>query len=100
MIAPPGALEISLLFTNFSTEALNDIVRVLECKDYSCSQRKQLAELSGLYANRQVVVSATGYMMVVFSSDSSNNSDGFTASWSSVSRILLKTVVLKIDICL
>ena len=90
MIAPPGALEISLLFTMFSTEPLKDIVRVLECKDYSCSQRKHLAQLSGLYASRQVIVSATGFMSIVFTSDGSNNFDGFVANWTSVGTVMLE----------
>jgi hypothetical protein len=80
-----GNALMTLQFTNFNTQSRNDIVRVLECVDIYCSQHQQLAELSGIYLTTQVMSSATGYMKVVFTSDGSINSDGFTASWTSVS---------------
>ncbi len=89
MIASSHVLDSNLLvtiqFTNFSTQPQNDVVRVLECTDIYCSQHQQLAELSGTYLTTKVMASATRYMKVVFTSDGSINSDGFTATWNYVS---------------
>jgi hypothetical protein len=42
-----------------------------------------LAQLSGaLSAGQQSYISTTGFMMVVFTSDSSVEGDGFEASWA------------------
>ena len=84
MLAPFGAAQITLRFTMFSTQPGNDVVRVFQCMNVSCSQQQQLAELSGTYSTVQSVTSATGYMRVVFTSDGSVNFDGFNASWSLV----------------
>jgi hypothetical protein len=84
MIAPPAALQITIQFTAFSTQPINDVVRVFQCSDVYCSRQQQLAELSGTYLSTQVMTSATGYMRVVFTSDDSINQQGFTASWTSV----------------
>jgi hypothetical protein len=82
MIAQPSALALTLSFTDFSTQAGKDIVRVLQCTDISCSSQQQLAELSGWYSTTQFVISTTGFMKVVFNSDASVNYDGFTATAS------------------
>jgi hypothetical protein len=88
MIAPLGALAISIRFTELSTQLNKDFVRVFQCSDVACSQQQLLAELSGMYTTPQDVTSSTGYMKVVFTSDSSVNYDGFTASWTTVSLLL------------
>ncbi len=85
MIAPYGAVQITIEFTSFSTQPINDVVRVFQCSDVYCSQQQQLAELSGTYPVIQAAAAKTGYMKVVFASDSSSTYDGFTASWRSVS---------------
>ena len=87
MIAPYGAVQITIQFTAFSTQPTNDVVRVFQCSDVYCSQQQQLAELSGTYPGIQTITSMSGYMRVVFTSDGSVNYDGFTASWSSVSTL-------------
>ncbi len=84
MIAPNGAVQINIRFTEFNTNAAYDTVRVSECSDAACTNQKQLAELSGTYSSIQAVTSNTGFMKVVFNSDSIVNAPGFTASWSSV----------------
>jgi hypothetical protein len=84
LIAPPGALLITLSFTELSTQAGKDFVRVWQCTDIACSQQLQLAEISGTYSEPQVVTSTTGFMKVAFTSDASVAYDGFTASWTSV----------------
>jgi ABC-type phosphate/phosphonate transport system ATPase subunit len=83
-----GSPLLTMQFTNFSTQPQNDVLRVLECVDIYCSQYQQLAELSGTYLTTKVMASATGYMKVIFTSDGSITSDGFTASWNSVSLIM------------
>jgi hypothetical protein len=85
MIVSNNESQITLRFTDFSTQPHIDVVRVLECKDMRCSQQQQLAELSGTYATLPVVTSTTGFMKVAFTSDGSVNYGGFTASWSFVS---------------
>jgi len=89
MIAPPGAARVTIRFTEFSTQLLNDVVRVLQCTDIYCSQQEQLAELSGTYPSVQAVTSATGFIKVVFTSDSIASFDGFNATWSMVSKHFL-----------
>jgi hypothetical protein len=89
LIAPPGALEITLRFTEFSTQAANDVVRVYQCTDVYCTQQQQLAELSGTYSGIQTIKATTGFMSVVFTTDGSVNAAGFAANWSSVCMLLL-----------
>jgi hypothetical protein len=84
MIAASGSFFISISFTELSTQLNKDFVRVFQCSDVACSQQQLLAELSGVYTTPQDVTSSTGYMKVVFTSDSSVNYDGFTASWAMV----------------
>jgi hypothetical protein len=92
---------VTFHFTNFSTQPQNDIVRVLECIDIWCLQHQQLAELSGAYFTTKVIASATGYMKVVFTSDGSINSNGFTGFWNSVSIHMFSDFILpKTCICM
>ena len=88
MIAPRGALGITLSFSEFRIQPGNDVVRIYQCTEISCHNSPQtLAEWSGVRTSPQVV-STTGFMKVVFTSDASvNNYDGFTAYWSSVSLL-------------
>ncbi len=84
IIAPPGSLEITLRFTEFSTQPVSDFVTVFQCTDVHCGQQQQLAELSGTLSSVQTMTSTTGFLRVVFTSDGSSSSSGFTALWSSV----------------
>ncbi len=68
----------------FSTQPRNDVVRVFQCRNASCSEQQQLAELSGTYLDVQMVTSTTGCIKVVFTSDDFVHYDGFNATWSSV----------------
>ena len=83
LIAPRGASWVSVSFSEFSTEATNDVVRVFQCTDASCEVTTKLAELSGTYATTQTFTSATPYMALWFTSDVSGQSSGFTANWAS-----------------
>jgi hypothetical protein len=87
MIVSGSQSLINLQFSSFSTQPLNDVVRVFHCTDIACPQPQQLAELSGTYLSTQEVVSPTGFMKVVFTSDSSVNYGGFSAKWSLVSHV-------------
>jgi hypothetical protein len=90
IIAPWQASTITLTFTELSVEYSFDYVRVWQCTDIACSDKVQLAELSGIYpGSSQVVTSTTGFMKVVFTSDQNVNHDGFTASWTSVGSCFL-----------
>ncbi len=89
MIAPYDADSVTIQFTAFSVQPLNDIVGVFQCSDLYCSQSEQLAELSGTHPNIHTITSLTGYMKVIFTSDGSITYDGFTALWSSASTHLL-----------
>jgi hypothetical protein len=84
MIASRDKSLVKLQFSEFSTQPHNDVVRVFQCEDASCSQPQQLAELSGTYLSAQDVVSITGYMKVVFTSDNTISYSGFTAIWNLV----------------
>jgi hypothetical protein len=79
-----GAQRITIIFTNFSTQPLHDFVRVFQCSDADCSQQHMVAELSGTYPSVQSVTSNTCFARVIFTSDSSINLGGFTASWTLV----------------
>jgi hypothetical protein len=81
VIAPPGASQITITFTEFSTEDKYDFVKVYQCTSPVCASRELLESLSGTYLNTQVATSTTGYMLVAFTSDGGSNSAGFTASW-------------------
>ena len=85
VIAPYGAAQIMLHFTEFKTQPIHDVVSIYQCLDASCKQQVLLlAKLSGMYPKVQTITSTTGYMKVVFRSDGSTNAEGFQATWSSV----------------
>jgi hypothetical protein len=84
MIAPAGAAAITLTLGNFNTQKDKDIVTVSQCTSTECEDEEQLAVLSGSYSWTQTVIGATGFMKVVFTSDSSVIDTGFTASWTAV----------------
>ena len=94
VIAPVIISVITLRFTEFRTQPNKDYVRVYQCLELACSNQTLLAELAGSYSTTQSVTSTTGFMKVVFTSDNSGTSDGFTASWTSVSHIVLYIVPL------
>ena len=82
IIAPPGATEIEISFKEFQTDQYCDIVRIYACTGIQCTGTLMIAELSGVYYTSQTIRSNTGYMLIQFTSDSSNSYSGFTASWS------------------
>jgi hypothetical protein len=83
VIAPTGASQIYITFTEFSTESCCDFVRVYSCVNSQCVTAQEVQVLSGTYSTGQVVTVASGYALVQFTSDGSVTSSGFTATWSS-----------------
>jgi len=88
IIAPLGASQVMLRFTQFDIEPPNDLVQIFECNNVLCSQPQQVAELTGTYSNNYVMTSKTGFVKVIFRSDNRTNYDGFTALWSLVSLVI------------
>ena len=91
LIASSGLISsfntINLSFSSFVTEGRSDFVTINRCT--SSSSCEQLAKLSGFLAESylarpsSVYVSSTGYIQVLFTSDSKVTTSGFAASWSS-----------------
>jgi hypothetical protein len=85
IIAPTNATQITLTFTEFSTQSYADYVRIFQCVNTDCvgSQRVLIAELHGQLSSGYSPVFGPGFLLVQFTSDSITTSSGFTASWSS-----------------
>jgi hypothetical protein len=91
MIAPANAAPISMIllnFTDFSTVA-QDTVRVYQCTDIPCMSPLLIAQLSGTYSSQQIISSGTGFTKVIFTSDSTSTSAGFSATWRLVCSLPL-----------
>jgi hypothetical protein len=75
--------HITISFASFSTESGYDHVTIAECSSASCRQSRNLARLSGNDVSASTVyTTSTGFLKVVFNSDSSTTSEGFEAAWS------------------
>jgi hypothetical protein len=72
---------IRLSFNSFGTEANYDFVTINSCTSSSCGTKTQLAYLSGSVVPSAEYTSSTGYLQVLFTSDSSDNGAGFEATW-------------------
>jgi len=78
---------ISLSFSSFNTESGWDYVTVNSCVTSSCSSVDLVARLSGSSVNSGTTyTSSTGYLQLVFTSDSSVTGSGFVAQWSTEAR--------------
>ena len=79
-----SAAEITLSFTSFETEGGYDFVIINRCSTSSCTTPVMLAELHGSSVSADTTyTSSTGYLQVVFTSDSIETRAGFVASWTS-----------------
>lgn len=85
IIAPTGAISITLQFTSFSTELDYDIVVLSNCTAIDCLQRSELGRFSGptIPTSR---TSNTGIMLIEWTSDGSVVSSGWSATWTSQSN--------------
>ncbi len=82
IIAPSGATQISVTFTQFSTEPNYDFVTLRQCSGTDCTQGTKLAELSGAYASAQTFTSQSSRLHIKFTSDSDITYGGFAVSWT------------------
>jgi len=86
IIAPPDALSIELTFSEFATEEGFDFVTVFECTDgEECLAPTFLSNFSGVLGPTTVRAS-TRAIRVVFASDLTITSGGFSASWTSANE--------------
>jgi hypothetical protein len=85
MIAPTNAQQITIQFTTFMTEHLQDFVKLYYCHETACVFKSSPLVLSGEYSRLSSITSPTGYLLVEFTSDSGIQALGFTAAWSSLS---------------
>ncbi len=92
VIAPPGALHITLGFTGLNADVGNYSILVWQCLSIACTEQQQLVQLVGSYSETQNVTSTTGFMRVVFRrlGEIVHNSSCFNASWTSVSLNVYK----------
>lgn len=82
LVTPGNGEEISLYFDFFGTEASLDVLRIHDGKD---AGSPLLAELSGLLANPDTVITSTkDTMWIEFISDGQNQDKGFLAFYCTV----------------
>jgi hypothetical protein len=99
IIAPTGAAQITISFTEFLLEPTNDVVRLYTCMDINCTANLPLAVLDkGNYSTIQSFNSMTGYIMVTFTTDEQNTRAGWTATWTS-SQVAATKVVSFVMLC-
>ncbi len=84
IIAPPGAVQVAIGLSSFSTQKDLGAVQVFQCEDLRCDGAQLLAELSGTYTSTRVIIAKTGFMKMTFKSDTGVTGSGFKASWNSV----------------
>jgi hypothetical protein len=82
VIAPEGALLITLRFTAFQTEKNYDFVTIKSCTAIDCLQSRVLGRYSGS-GIPSPVTSNTGILMILWESDSSVTEYGWSAIWNS-----------------
>jgi hypothetical protein len=72
--------EISLRFTEFSTESGYDFVTIYRCSSANCTDEHKISSLSGQSVGTGTsYTSSSGWMKVVFTSDDIENGPGFKA---------------------
>lgn len=78
LIEPPGAVNITLTFDSFKTEAINDKVDI-----YNYNTSALLASYSGDYTTPPApVFCPSGKMYIIFTTNNSIRDDGWSASYS------------------
>jgi hypothetical protein len=66
LIAPGGALGVTLTFTEFRTTNNNDAVDIYRCIDIHCLTPVLVSSVSGIIGTPRTVSSPTGFMLVTF----------------------------------
>jgi hypothetical protein len=89
IIAPTAAGLVTITFTLVDTERDYDFIRVFTCTDINCefATRRLLAKLSGTQSGSYT--STSGYMLIIFTSDTSISGGGFEASWTSEAQVCI-----------
>jgi len=85
VVAPShGTPRSTIRFTHFETEKSWDIVSVYQCLDHECHSETNIliAELSGIEGRHHQYESPTGIFLIHFTSDSSNEYNGFTVQYT------------------
>eukprot|EP00802_Teleaulax_amphioxeia_P017193 Tamp_17339.p2 GENE.Tamp_17339~~Tamp_17339.p2 ORF type:complete len:150 (+),score=17.84 Tamp_17339:234-683(+) len=76
-------MEITVRFTSFDTESGYDFVTIYRCTSADCSDREEVAQLSGSTVSADTTFSSsTGFLEVLFVSDGTTVGAGFEAAWS------------------
>jgi hypothetical protein len=71
IIAPGAGRMVTITFWEFDSESCCDAVTVGACEDMSCQTFDRLGMLNGYYDEPQSFTSTTGFLTVIFESDSS-----------------------------
>ena len=98
IITSSDARQITITFSEFSTQQDLDYVQVMQCFDIACNSYSQLAKLSGTYTTVQTFTSLGSFLKVTFSSDSTITGAGFTANW--ISRNVSYSYIVRQDTCI
>ena len=89
LVASGYPTNITISFSSFDTERNRDFVTINECSSASCANRRQLARLSGSAVSASAVYTAsTGFLEVVFESNSAVTDAGFEAAWTTGTTML------------
>ncbi len=83
LIAPTGAITITLTFTAFNTEERSDMLAVESCTTRTCSESTTLLSDYSGSSIPSPIVSNTGFMLIRWVSDQGVTSSGWSAEWSS-----------------
>jgi hypothetical protein len=83
VLAPAGAISVTLQFTAFHTEQNYDFLSVRSCTAVECAQTSLLGRYSGSTIPGPLT-SSTGIMLIQWTSDEENSDSGWSAAWSSV----------------
>jgi hypothetical protein len=81
VIGVQAAVSVTLHFTDFDTEGGWDFVSVYSCTDAACQNKQLLQRFSGNTLPADVT-SSTGFMFVVWESDSIYTYTGWRAEWT------------------
>ena len=82
IIAPTGAVSVTLTFTAFETELAFDKLSVLSCVTSNCTQTSVLLNAYNGSVIPAPVTSSTGILLVVWHSDASSTRSGWSATWN------------------
>ncbi|EKX41119.1 hypothetical protein GUITHDRAFT_112852 [Guillardia theta CCMP2712] len=81
ILSAPQASWLQLSFKRFATELNYDLLLAKECDDAACRSSRTIGIFSGHIQNL-VLLSTTGIMDIVFTSDASLQDSGFEAAWT------------------